>query len=248
MLVLPAIDLRAGKVVRLAQGDYDRQTSYHDEPAGVARQFTQAGASWIHVVDLDAARSGELANLPALAAIRQAIGAGVHIEFGGGARDDQRVEQILQAGADRVVVGSAAIDDWPWFERLVHRDGMAGRIALGLDAREGMLAARGWTEQTQLNAVDVAARVRGWPLGAIVYTDIARDGMLGGVNVAQTARIIVASDLPVVASGGVSAMDDVIACRDAGCAGVIIGRAWYEGRIDLSEALKLADRSISESR
>jgi phosphoribosylformimino-5-aminoimidazole carboxamide ribotide isomerase len=244
MEILPAIDLRDGKVVRLAQGDYDRQTTYHDDPAAVARLFVQAGAKWIHVVDLDAARTGVPANAAAVRAIVQAVGPGARVELGGGARDTAAVRRMLENGAARVVVGSAAMKDWPWFEALAARGDLAGKLALGLDARGGRLAAHGWTEQLDASAADLARRTRGWPLGAIVYTDIARDGMLAGVNLQAAAEIIRAADVPVIASGGVSGLDDVRACARIGCAGVIVGRAWYEGKIRLEEACIAAAEAL----
>lgn len=237
MIILPAIDLRGGKVVRLEKGDYSRQTDYSDDPAAVAEAFAAAGAEWIHVVDLDAALSGRPTNTEALKRIRQAAGPQMRIEFGGGARNDDYVRTMMDMGVDRVVVGSAALKDWPWFEALVFRPEMNGKVALGLDARDGRLAAHGWTDQTQTLAVDVAARVAGWPLGAIVYTDIARDGMLTGVNVEATARIVQASGLGVIASGGVRGLDDVVRCKASMCAGMIVGKAYYEGRIDLRQAI-----------
>jgi len=240
MDILPAIDLRGGKVVRLAQGDYARQTTYHDDPAEVARVFLAAGAAWIHVVDLDAARTGTVANAPAVREIVRAAGGAARVELGGGAHDTAAVERMLESGVARVVVGSAAMKDWAWFESLAARADLAGRLALGLDARGGRLAAQGWTEQLETTAAELAGRTRGWALGAIVYTDIARDGMLAGVNVEATAEIVRATDVGVIASGGVTSLADVRACKSAGCSGAIIGRAWYEGKIDLAEACKAA--------
>jgi phosphoribosylformimino-5-aminoimidazole carboxamide ribotide isomerase len=238
MEVLPAIDLRDGKVVRLFQGDYARQVTYSDDPVAVAESFVQAGALWIHMVDLDAARSGEPINLPVVRGVCGAVG--VRVQLGGGARTTEAVERMLAAGASRVVVGSAALADWEWFEGLVSRPELAGVIALGLDARGGKLAIRGWTEQLQAAAVEFARRTDGWPLGAIVYTDIARDGTLGGANVQATAEIVACTDVPVIASGGVGSLEDVRACKRIGCAGVVVGRAYYEGKIDLAQAIRLA--------
>ena len=238
MEILPSIDLREGQVVRLTRGDYARQTTYSADPVAVATAFEAAGAAWIHVVDLDAARSGIPSNTPCIAAIRKAVR--VRIELGGGARSEAAVDQFLSSGADRVVVGSAALKDWPWFERLVRRADLAGKIAMGLDARKGRLAVHGWTDQTDVSAVEVAERVRGWPLGAIVYTDIDRDGMMEGVNTAATAAVVRATDVPVIASGGVAGLSDVRRCKEIGCGGLIVGRAYYEGRIDLAEAIRLA--------
>lgn len=238
MDILPAIDLRGGKVVRLTRGDYDCQTTYSQDPAAVARQFVAAGAAWIHMVDLDAAKSGLASNTAAIAAVRSAVGA--KIELGGGARTTEAIEAMLAMGANRVVVGSAAMKNWLWFEGLLADKNMAGKLALGLDARDGLLAAHGWTEQTDLRAVDLARRVKGSGLGAIVYTDIARDGMLAGVNIDATAELVAATDVGVIASGGVSSLDDIRQCRQIGCAGAIIGKAWYEGKIDLAQAVALA--------
>jgi len=240
MDVLPAIDLRGGKVVRLRQGDYSRQTTYCSDPASVASRMAELGAKWIHVVDLDAARRGKPENLTAVRAIRQA--AAVRIELGGGIRDEKTIDQMLNEVADRVVIGSAALKDWPWFEQLIRRrDDIRQRIALGLDARDGLLAAEGWTQNTELSAIELARRVRGWQLAAIVYTDIGRDGMLEGPNLQAITDVIRQTDVPVIASGGIHNLDDVIKCKRAGCAGVIIGRAYYEAAVDLARALELAE-------
>ena len=241
MEILPAIDLRDGKVVRLIQGDYARQTTYCDDPVAVAETFVACGARWIHMVDLDAARSGRPVNQAVVAEVCRTVAA--RVQLGGGARTTHAVEAMLVCGAERVVVGSAALADWKWFEKLVGRTELAGRIVLGLDARGGKLAVRGWREQLQATAVDVAGKTAGWPLGAIVYTDIARDGTLEGVNVEATAGIIAATDVPVIASGGVGGLADLAACKKIGCAGAIIGRAYYEGKIDLAEAFRQAGDS-----
>jgi phosphoribosylformimino-5-aminoimidazole carboxamide ribotide isomerase len=237
MEVFPAIDLRDGKVVRLMQGDYARQSTYADDPAKVADQFVGAGAGWIHVVDLDAARSGLRANA---AAIRGICAAGARVELGGGIRDDQSVSAALELGVTRVIIGSAALKNWAWFTALVGRKDMAGKVVLGVDARDGKLAAHGWTEATDLDVMTVAEQARNLPLAAIVYTDIRRDGMLCGPDLATTQRIVAQTALPVIASGGMSSLDDVAACGKIGCAGVILGRSLYEGKIDLAEAIKVA--------
>lgn len=239
MEILPAIDLRGGKVVRLAQGDYDRQTTYADDPVSVAKAFVAAGARWIHMVDLDAARTGTPTNTASVAAVAAAVDA--RIQLGGGARDEAAIDAMLAGGVARVVVGSAALRDWAWFEGLLARADLAGRLALGLDARGGRVAAQGWTEQLATTAVELARRTRGRPLGAIVYTDISRDGMLGGVNVEATAEIVAATDVPVIASGGVGSLEDVRRCKAIGCAGAIVGRAYYEGAIDLAGAVRAAE-------
>ena len=239
MEILPAIDLRGGKVVRLAQGDYDRQTTYADDPVSVAKAFVAAGARWIHMVDLDAARTGTPTNTASVSAVAAAVDA--RIQLGGGARDAAAIDAMLTGGVARVVVGSAALRDWAWFEGLLARADLAGRLALGLDARGGRVAAQGWTEQLATTAVELARRTRGRPLGAIVYTDISRDGMLGSVNVEATAEIVAATDVPVIASGGVGSLEDVRRCKAIGCAGAIVGRAYYEGAIDLAGAVRAAE-------
>jgi len=239
MDVLPAIDLRGGKVVRLERGDYARQKTYFDEPAAVAARLVAAGASWIHMVDLDAARSGTPANTDAVRSVLSV--AGVRVQLGGGMRGEATIEAMLAEGVERVVVGSAALADWAWFERLAGRADLAGRLTLALDARKGRLAVQGWTEQLAATPVEVAGRVRGWPLGAVIYTDIDRDGMLGGVNIETTAEVVAATDAPVIASGGVAGIDDVLQCKRIGCGGVIIGRAYYEGKIDLAAACAAAE-------
>jgi len=248
MDILPSIDLLGGEVVRLSQGDYARRTTYESDPVRVAGRFVAAGARWIHMVDLDAARSGKRTNTGAIADVCRAVGpAGVKVECGGGVRDTEAVEALLAAGAARLVIGSAAMKNWAWFEGLLHNEAFAPEaFALGLDARDGRLAAEGWTEQLALTATDLAGRVRGTGLGAIVYTDISRDGMLSGVNLASTEALVRGTDVPVIASGGVASIEDVRRCARIRCAGVIIGRAWYEGRIDLAQACDIARETSSQ--
>ena len=238
MEILPSIDLRGGRVVRLAQGDYERQTVYGDDAVSVARQFVSAGARWIHMVDLDAARTGRRTNAAAIAGVCEEVQASV--ELGGGIRDDAAAREALELGVARVIVGSAAVERWDWFAALAGRGDMAGKVVLGIDARSGQVAAHGWTEQADLTVSKLAARARDLPLAAIIYTDIERDGMLAGPDLETTAQLIADTELPVIASGGVACLDDVARCRDIGCAGVIIGRAYYEGRIDLADACEIA--------
>ncbi len=248
MDILPAIDLRDGQVVRLLQGDYDRQVTYGDDPAAVAEQFVDAGAEWIHVVDLDAARSGRPANTDSVRAICSAVAGRAKVEFGGGVRDRNMIDLMQGVGVSRVVIGSAAMKDPEWFREILAASDLPNEgIALGLDARDGYLRAEGWTEQMDQTAEAFAREVAGTGLGAIVYTDIARDGMLTGVNVEATKRVIDATDVPVVASGGVRSLEDVTACREAGCAGMIVGKAYYEGRIDIAEACELARQEQDEA-
>ena len=242
MEILPAIDLLDSEVVRLSQGDYGRRKRYSCAAGSVAKEFVDAGAGWIHVVDLNAARSGEPTNFAEIRMIRQvARKAGSKVQLGGGARDNKTIAFMQDELADRVVVGSAALKNRRWFESLLDDQEIpTDRLALALDSRGGRLAIHGWTEELGETPIELARRVRGSALGAIVYTDISRDGMLTGVNVEAMAELIAATDVPVIASGGVAGLEDVARCKGIGCAGVIIGKAWYEGRIDLADACALA--------
>jgi len=233
-------------VVRLSRGEYETKKAYSDSPGTVAQELVDAGAKWLHVVDLDGARSGKPTNFLEILAIRKvAEAADVKVQLGGGGRDKETITCMLSDLADRVVVGSAAIADWDWFQGLLaDPDYPAERLALGLDARSGCLAVEGWTKQLEKRATDFAATVRDTGLGAIVYTDISRDGMLTGINLHATAAVIAATDVPVIASGGISCLDDIRRCKEIGCAGVIVGRAYYEGKIDLAKAIEVSARDI----
>ena len=237
MDILPAIDLRDGKCVRLLQGDYDKQIDYADDPVAVAKQFEQAGARWLHVVDLDGAREGQLFNRPTIERLIRETS--MQVEVGGGLREFETIESLISAGAARCVVGTKALEDWDWFTELVHRPACENRIALGLDARHGKLAVHGWTREIEQTALQVAERVADWPLSAIIYTDIGRDGMLLGPNVESTKVLAQCSRIPVVASGGVTDIDDVKRLKELPIAGMIIGRAIYEKQIDLAEAIQV---------
>ncbi|MHC4561431.1 MAG: 1-(5-phosphoribosyl)-5-[(5-phosphoribosylamino)methylideneamino]imidazole-4-carboxamide isomerase [Planctomycetota bacterium] len=241
MDILLAIDLHDGQVVRQGHGN-EAAVTYSADPAAIADTCAAAGARWLHVVDLDAARSGVLKNLPALRAIRQAVD--VHIEFGGGLHDDSSVEIVLGMGVDRVVIGSAALADMRWFEQLVRRDDLAERVTLALDARGGKLLLRHRTESIDLTACDIAREVRYWPLGAIVYIDVSRDGTLEGVGLDDLQRLISVTDVPVIAGGGVASLADVRACKSIGCDGVIVSRAYYDKKLDLAEACRAAEEAL----
>lgn len=242
MDIYPAIDLRGGQVVRLEKGDYNKQTVYGDSPEAVAAGFIECGTRWIHVVDLDAALSGDLVNTDALRSIlKVASNSEICVQNGGGIRTTDRIRMLLDEGVDRLVVGSAALKDWKWFEGVLEDDTIANTgLALGLDTRDGLVAAQGWTEQLDIKATDIAARVRGSGLGAIVHTDIARDGMLTGTNTEQTASVAEATDVPVIASGGASNLDDVLRAKACGCDGIILGKSLYEGTVKLEDAIKAA--------
>jgi phosphoribosylformimino-5-aminoimidazole carboxamide ribotide isomerase len=238
MEIYPSIDVRDGKVVRLIQGDYGRQINYPVDPVAVAQCFQQAGATWMHLVDLDGAKTGLPANLHVLADICKRTA--LKIQFGGGMRSEDQILAALEQGAHRVIVGTRAVEDWPWFEGLLAKTPFANRVGLGLDARNGIVAIRGWVEASRLRAVELAHRADVLPIAAIVYTDISRDGMLAGPNLEATIELAHQTRIPVIASGGVSAMDDVTRFLGTPVHGVIIGRACHEGRIDLTEAVRLA--------
>lgn len=237
MDIIPAIDLLGGKCVRLVQGRYDRVIEYQRDPVDVAADFVRGGARWLHVVDLDGARDGEIRNLPALERISRL---GASIQFGGGVRDESAIRAALTAGASRVIIGTRALEDWNWFRSMAHLAGFEGRLALGLDARLGKLAVRAWTHDTQRTAADVAESVAGWPLACIVYTDIGRDGMLLGPNIDAIRSLATISSVPVVASGGVTEVEDVRRLARLKLRGIVIGRAIYERSIELQDALAVA--------
>ncbi len=238
MQILPAIDLLGGKCVRLVQGRYDRVIEYERDPVEVAQRFRESGATWVHVVDLEGARDGRIANLDALQRIASC---GLKVQFGGGLRDEASIAQALQAGATRVIVGTRALEDWEWFRALCLQPALSERICLGLDARLGKLAVHGWRREMQRTAADVAEAVAGWPLAAIVYTDIGRDGMLLGPNIEAIRALVSVASTPVIASGGVTDVNDIRALLEIRLLGAVVGRALYEGTIDLREVITLAD-------
>ena len=228
----PAIDLREGKVVRLAQGDYERQTTYGDDPVAVALGFVEQGARWVHVVDLDAARSGSPRNRPVVAAVARALAGAAAVQTGGGVRTVADAEVLADAGVARVVMGSAAVQA----PGLVADVAALVPVAVGLDHRDGELAVHGWTAASGVQLSDAL----GWfpTASAFVITDIGRDGMLSGPDVDGLAAAAAATSVPVIASGGVASLDDVRRLgRVAGIAGVITGRAIYEGRFTVAEAV-----------
>ncbi len=238
LTILPSIDLRSGVVVRLKQGDYGQQINYDVDPLDVARSFAEAGATWMHVVDLDGAKEGRPMQTELIARIAKA--SGMKVEVGGGIRSTADVQQLLDRGIDRVVVGTHAMEAWDWFKDLAHAAGMAGKLVLALDAKAGLIATRGWTHTTGKKAVDVAREVSDWPLGALLYTDVAKDGMLTGPNFDETAALGRAGKVPVIASGGVGSIEHVHKLTTIGVWGAIVGRSLYEGKVDLRQALEIA--------
>jgi len=238
MDILPAIDLLGGSCVRLVQGRYDRVIDYQSEPVAVAQRFRDAGATWLHVIDLDGARDGRIANLGVLREIVRQTGA--RVQFGGGVRDEDAVQAALDAGAERIIIGTRALTDWDWFAEIAQRPCYAGKLALGLDARLGQLSVQGWTRETNCTALDVACDVAGWPLAGIVYTDIGGDGLLLGPNIKAVELMATTAAVPVIASGGVADIEDVRRLARLKLGGIVIGRAIYEGAVDLAAALAVA--------
>jgi phosphoribosylformimino-5-aminoimidazole carboxamide ribotide isomerase len=239
MELFPAIDLRAGRCVRLTQGDFAAETVYDDDPVAVARAFAAAGAPWIHVVDLDAARTGEPANLAVVERIAEAVPCAVQV--GGGVRSPEAAEALLLAGATRVVVGTAAVERPELVDLLCERH--PERIAVGIDARGRDVAVRGWTEGSGVDLVDLAVRFEHSGIAALIVTEIGRDGTMVGPDVHQLASVLAATSTPVVASGGVGDLADLLALDAVDVAGrelagAIVGRAIYEGRFTVSEALE----------
>ena len=234
MILYPAIDLKDGKCVRLLRGDMSRATVFGEDPAAQARSFVTAGCEWLHLVDLNGAFAGRPVNGDAVEAILSAVH--VPCQLGGGIRDMATIERWMERRIARVILGTVAVEN-PALVRDAAR-AFPGRIAVGLDARDGKVATRGWAEATELEVTDMARRFEDAGIAAIIYTDIARDGAMQGPNVAATAALARAVSVPVIASGGVSSLDDLIALRDAGgIAGAISGRALYDRALDLAEAL-----------
>jgi phosphoribosylformimino-5-aminoimidazole carboxamide ribotide isomerase len=237
MILYPAIDLKDGQCVRLLRGEMDAATVFNDDPAAQARAFQAAGCEWIHLVDLNGAFAGEPLNGAAVEAILDAIS--VPAQLGGGIRDMATIDGWLARGLARVILGTVAVRD----PALVRQAAKAfpGQVAVGIDARKGMVAVEGWAETTGITALDLAKKFEDAGVAAIIYTDIDRDGAMQGPNVEATAALAKAVSIPVIASGGVSSMDDLTALKACGAAldGVISGRALYDGRIDVAAAVAL---------
>lgn len=237
MIVFPAIDLKQGQVVRLAEGDMARATVYSDDPAAQARAFAEAGAEWLHIVDLDGAFAGESVNGQAVKRVVTAFPG--NVQLGGGIRTRAAIERWFDYGVVRAVIGTAALTD-PDLVRGAARD-FPGRIVVAVDARDGWVATQGWADVSDVSVTDLARRFEDAGVAALLFTDIGRDGLLKGVNVEATAALAAEQSLPVIASGGVAGIEDVRALKPhAGVEGVICGRALYDGRLDLAEALREA--------
>jgi phosphoribosylformimino-5-aminoimidazole carboxamide ribotide isomerase len=242
MLIIPAIDLKNGKCVRLVQGRMQAATVYADDPATVARRWADAGAELLHVVDLDGAVSGKPRNTEVVTRILESIR--IPVQMGGGVRDSQTVQAYLEQGVSRVIIGTEAIRNPAWVREVCRAH--PGRIAVGIDARDGRVATHGWTRTTDIEVVDLARGLQDCGIAAIIFTDIHRDGMQTGPNIEATRRVAEAIRIPVIASGGVGSLEhirDLLPLEEAGVIGVITGKALYSGAIQFAEALALTRQS-----
>ncbi|WP_170784080.1 1-(5-phosphoribosyl)-5-[(5-phosphoribosylamino)methylideneamino]imidazole-4-carboxamide isomerase [Ruegeria lacuscaerulensis] len=236
MILYPAIDLKDGQAVRLLRGEMDKATVFNDDPAAQAKAFVDAGCEWLHLVDLNGAFAGEPVNAAPVEAILAACK--VPAQLGGGIRDLKTIETWISKGLARVILGTVAVEN-PDLVREAARE-FPGKVAVGIDARNGMVATKGWAEETDVQVTDLARSFEDAGVAAIIYTDINRDGAMQGPNIEATAALARAVSIPVIASGGVSSLDDLIALRDCGVElnGAISGRALYDGAIDLNEAIR----------
>ena len=234
MQIFPAIDLRGGQVVRLYQGDYDQMTVYGSDPCAVARDFLAAGARYLHVVDLDGAKDGTLANFESIAAIARQ--GGLYIEVGGGIRDEARIRQYLDLGVGRCILGTIAVKDFAFTERMAKKYG--DRIAVGVDARDGFVAVSGWKELSAERGVDFCRRLRDAGVQTVIYTDISRDGAEQGTNLDLYRELAAIDGLDITASGGVSSLTELRELQKIGTKAAILGKALYTGRLDLKTVME----------
>lgn len=240
MLILPAIDILDGNAVRLTQGDFKKEFKYSSYPEETAIEWQDAGAKFLHVVDLDGAKKGALSNIFTIKRIIDNIK--IPIEVGGGIRKLSDIENLLDIGVNRVIIGSAAVEDPDFVQEAA--DNFSDQVVIGIDARDGIVAVHGWCDSGEMDAKELAARIGDMGISTIIFTDIARDGMLNGIDAEQVADIAKHSGINVIASGGVTSLDDIRnlkAHENAGIIGAVIGKALYEGVIDFSEALKIAE-------
>ena len=234
MQIFPAIDLRGGRVVRLYQGDYDQETVYAADPCAVARDFLAAGAKYLHVVDLDGAKDGTLANFDTIAAIAQQ--GGLYMEVGGGIRDEDRIRRYLDLGVGRCILGTIAVKDFAFTERLAKKYG--DQIAVGVDARDGHVAVSGWKELSAEKGVDFCRRLRDAGVQTVIYTDISRDGAEQGANLDLYRELAKIDGLDITASGGVSSLEELKELQRIGTRAAILGKALYTGRLDLKTVIQ----------
>ncbi len=247
MVIIPAIDLKDGRCVRLQQGDMTAETIYSEDPVAMARHWVEQGATRLHLVDLDGARAGKPKNEALIRSIITAVGPNVPVQLGGGIRDMDTIERYLDHGVGYVIIGTAAVKN----PGLLHdaASAFAGHIIVGLDARDGKVAVEGWSKMTGHDVIDLAKKFQDMGVEAIIYTDIGRDGMLTGVNLQATRKLAQSISIPVIASGGISSLDDirdVCVLEPDGVSGVITGRAIYQGTLDFKEAVAFAEGAVAK--
>ena len=243
MRVIPAVDIKEGKAVRLKQGKADQKTIYNDDPVQAARQWAATGARRIHIVDLDGAFEGTPKNRDITLAILKALAKTHEIQIGGGLRSVEAIATFLDAGAARCVIGTKALDDWQFLKDLAAK--YPGRINVGVDAKDGKVATKGWVEVSETWATDLGRKLGALPLGEVIYTDIECDGMLEGPNFQRLEEMRDACSLPLIASGGVTTLEHVRKCKEMGCYGAIVGKAFYDGRMEVRDALEAAGEHLT---
>ena len=236
MYILPAIDLYDGKAVRLYKGDYDQMTVYSDDPLSVARDFEAAGAQYIHMVDLAGARDGTMPNFDIVASV--AANTNLKVEIGGGIRSEEAIRRYLDAGVCRVILGTAAITDWDFFQKMAAKYG--DHLAAGVDCRDGYVAIKGWRELSQVTCFDFCQKLQNAGVGTVICTDISKDGAMSGTNRDLYKELTSQVDIKIIASGGVSSLEDIAALREMGLHGAILGKAYYTGAVNLREAIEVA--------
>ena len=237
MEIIPAIDLKGGRCVRLLQGDFDKETVFSTDPGAVAQGWEQAGAPRIHVVDLEGAASGRPENAEAVARILESVD--IPVQLGGGIRNMETLEGWLDKGVQRVVLGTAAVEDPDFLQEALRRFGES--VVVGIDARDGRVAASGWKRTTEVDAIELIERMKGFGARRIIYTDISRDGMLSGPNLESVRQVVSSTKVPVIASGGVSTIEHLKSLRELGVEGAIVGRALYTGDVNLREAIQTVE-------
>ncbi len=241
MQIWPAIDIRRGKCVRLSQGDYSQETVYGSDPADMALRFATDGASGMHIVDLDGARAGLPENLPSIASIVSQID--IPCQVGGGIRDEKTISELIDLGIRRLIIGTQAISNPDWLAEMCRK--YPEHLLVGIDARSGMVATEGWEKTSTVSAVELVQNLSTLSLAGIIFTDIARDGMLAGPNFDEIKQVVQVSNIPVIASGGITTIDDISRLAQLGVDGAIIGKSLYEGRMTIAEAINAATMSSS---
>ena len=236
MDIIPAIDLIDGKCVRLMQGDYNKKTIYNDDALEVAKDFIKSGAKLIHIVDLDGAKAGKIVNINV---IKRLVENNIPIEVGGGIRNDETINELLSIGVKRVILGSVAVQNQEFLREAIKKYGPE-KIVLGLDCKNGYVSIKGWLEDSKLTDIEMLKTFKSFGGLNVIYTDISKDGMMNGISLNEIKKLI-PYNLNIIASGGVSSIDDVVTCKNIGCSGAIIGKAYYIGKIDISEAIKNAN-------